>query len=41
MREKSAMSKKEGHSCGRKRFTIDKISKYIYGFSLPIVRGNG
>ena len=34
-------AKKWVHSCGRKRFTIDKISKYIYGCSLSIVRGNG
>ena len=34
-------AKKCVHSCGRKGFTINKISKDTYGCSLSIVRGNG
>ena len=35
------IGKKWVHSCGRKGFTIEKISKDIYSCSLPIVCGNG
>ena len=28
------------HSCGRKGFTIDKIGKDTYSWSLPFVCGN-
>ena len=34
-------AKKWVHLCGRKGFTIYKISKDTYSCSLPIVRGNG
>ena len=34
-------AKKWVHSCGRNGFTVDKISKDTYSWSLPFVRGNG
>ena len=39
--ELTEKAKKWVHSCGRKRFTIDKISKDTYSCSLSFVGGNG
>ena len=39
--ELTEKAKKWVHSCSRKGFTIDKISKDTYICSLPFVRGNG
>ena len=40
-KEVKEKAKKWMHSCGRKSFTMDKISKDTYSWSLPFVRGNG